>query len=73
MAGDELIQIHMYTCEGTVTTLSLAVNFGIVKNVRKLDMITKVVYIIVPYFYVVAQPNYIRVWYDTIHNLYYGT
>ena len=49
MTGDKLIQIN--SCGGTVAKPSPAENFGIIKNMRKLDIIIKIVYIIVPYFY----------------------
>ena len=44
-----------------MTTPSPAENFGIVKNIRKLGVIIKVAHNIVPYSYVVAPPNYMRV------------
>ena len=53
-------QIHAYACEGTVATPSPAENFGILRNIQKLGTIIKVVYNILPYFYVVGRSNYIK-------------
>ena len=44
--------MNVYACEGIVATPSPAENFGIVKNIQKLDVLIKVVYNIPPYFYV---------------------
>ena len=51
MTRDELIQMHVYACEGTVATPSPAENFGIMNNIQELNVRIIAVYIVVPYFY----------------------